>query len=86
MIFQAADKNNANLDRVMMGRFRHFLDDNDLKEIPLLGCKVNWSNERRSPNLVRLDRAFCCGDWDNIFPDAVLQSTTAGVTALSFLV
>ena len=64
----------------MMGRFRRFLDDMDLKEIPLLGRKYTWSNERRSPTLVRLDRAFCCGDWDNIFPDAVLQSTAAGVS------
>ena len=80
LIYQAADKNNANLDRAMMGRFRRFLDDNDLKEIPLLGRKYTWSNERRSPTLVRLDRAFCCGDWENIFPDAVLQSTAAGVS------
>ena len=80
LIYQAADKNNANLDRAMMGRFRRFLDDMDLKEIPLLGRKYTWSNERRSPTLVRLDRAFCCGDWDNIFPDAVLQSTAAGVS------
>jgi len=80
LIYQAADKNNANLDRAMLGRFRRFLDDMDLKEIPLLGRKYTWSNERRSPTLVRLDRAFCCGDWDNIFPDAVLQSTAAGVS------
>ena len=80
LIYQAADKNNANLDRAMMGRFWRFLDDMDLKEIPLLGQKYTWSNERRSPTLVRLDQAFCCGDWDNIFPDAVLQSTAAGVS------
>ncbi|CAD6250662.1 unnamed protein product [Miscanthus lutarioriparius] len=80
LIYQAAGKNNANLDRAIMGRFRHFLDDMDLKEIPLLGQKYTWSNERRSPTLVRLDQAFCCGDWDNIFPDDVLQSTAAGVS------
>jgi len=62
LIYQAADKNNTNLDRAMMGRFRRFLDDTDLKEIPLLGRKYTWFNERRSPTLVRLDRAFCCGD------------------------
>ena len=55
LIYQAADKNNANLDRAMMGRFRRFLDDMDLKEIPLLGRKYTWSNERRSPTLVRLN-------------------------------
>jgi hypothetical protein len=80
LIYQAADKNNANLDRAMMGRFRRFLDDSDLLEIPLLGRKYTWSNERRSPTLVRLDRAFCCDGWNGIFPDAVLQSTAAGVS------
>jgi hypothetical protein len=47
LIYQAADKNDANLDRAMMGRFRRFLDDSDLKEILLLGRKYTWSNERR---------------------------------------
>jgi exonuclease III len=63
-----------------MGRFRRFLDDVEVKEIPLLGRKYTWSNERQSPILVRLDRAFCCMDWEGIFPDSVLQSSTAGVS------
>uniref|UniRef100_A0A0A9FUY6 Endonuclease/exonuclease/phosphatase domain-containing protein n=1 Tax=Arundo donax TaxID=35708 RepID=A0A0A9FUY6_ARUDO len=45
LIYQAADKNNDNLNRAMMGRFRRFLDDMDIKEIPLLGRKYTWSNE-----------------------------------------
>jgi hypothetical protein len=80
LIYQAEDKNNTNLDRAMMGRFRRFLDDVEVKEIPLLGRKYTWSNERQSPTLVRLDRAFCCMDWEGIFPDSVLQSTAAGVS------
>jgi hypothetical protein len=48
------------VDREMMGCFRRFLDDVEIKEIPLLGRKLTWSNERASPTLVRLDRAFCC--------------------------
>ncbi|XP_066333398.1 uncharacterized protein [Miscanthus floridulus] len=59
-----------------MGWFRHFLDDVEAKEIPLLGRKYTWSNERSSPTLVRLDRAFCCVDWEDIFPDDVLQSSS----------
>lgn len=80
LIYQAADKNNANLDRAMMGGFRRFLDDAEVKEIPLLGRKFTWSNERRSPTLVRLDRAFCCIGWENIFPDSVLQSAASAVS------
>lgn len=81
MFYQASDKNNSNLDRAMMGRFRHFLDDVDLKKkTPLVGRKFTWSNERRSPTLVRLDRAFCCQDWENIFPNSVLQSNASTVS------
>jgi len=80
LIYQAADKNNANLDRAMMGRFRRFLDDSEVKELPLLGRKYTWSNERMSPTLVRLDRAFCCSDWEDIFPGSILQSAASGVS------
>lgn len=76
LIYQAADKSNSNLNRAMMGRFRRVLDDLELKEIP----KFTWSNERENPTLVRLDRAFCTTDWEEVFPDAVLQSATAGVS------
>ncbi|XP_066333406.1 uncharacterized protein [Miscanthus floridulus] len=63
-----------------MGRFRCFLDDVEAKEIPMLGRKYIWSNERSSPTLVRLDRAFCCVNWEDIFPDAVLQSSASVVS------
>jgi hypothetical protein len=42
----------------------------ELKEIPLLGRRYMWSNERASPTLVKLDRS----DWEDIYPDCVLQS------------
>jgi hypothetical protein len=64
----------------MMGRFRRFLDEVEVKEIPLLGRKYTWSNERSSPTLVRLDQAFCCVNWEEIFRDAVLQSTASVVS------
>lgn len=80
MIYQAADKNNANLNRALMGRFRRFLDDCLLKEIPLHGRKFTWSNERSSPTLVRLDRVFCCNDWEDFFPNSFLQSASSGVS------
>ncbi|KAJ1255933.1 hypothetical protein BS78_K130600 [Paspalum vaginatum] len=80
LIYQAANKNNNNLNRAMMGRFRCFLDNLELKEITLLGRKFTWSNERDNPTLVRLDRAFCSVEWEDIFLDDVLQSATAGVS------
>lgn len=37
LIYRAADKNNQNLDRAMMGRFRRLLNDLEMREIELLG-------------------------------------------------
>lgn len=46
MIYSTEDKNNANLDKVLMDRFRRFVNDLELKDIPLLGSRYTWSNER----------------------------------------
>jgi hypothetical protein len=37
LILDAVDKNNAILNRRMMGRFRRLLNDLELKEQPLIG-------------------------------------------------
>jgi hypothetical protein len=42
----------------MMGRFRCFLNDGELKEIYLHGHRYTWSNERITTTLVKLDRVF----------------------------
>ncbi|WVZ76358.1 hypothetical protein U9M48_024338 [Paspalum notatum var. saurae] len=63
-----------------MGRFRKFLDDVEVKELPLVGRKFTWSNERAAPTLVRLDRFFCCLDWEEIFSDSLLQSSASVVS------
>ena len=55
LIYRAEDKNNSNLDRAVMGRFRRILNELNLSELPLMGRKFTWSNERASPTLVRLD-------------------------------
>jgi len=44
LIYKDEDKNNSNYNRAMMGRFRRFIDDLALKEIPLHGRKYTWSN------------------------------------------
>lgn len=80
MIYRAEDKNNTNLDRAMMGRFRHFLNDMELNEIPLLGRKYTWSSERQAPTLVQLDKVFTTSDWDHCFPDCILQSSASMIS------
>ncbi|WVZ75385.1 hypothetical protein U9M48_023441 [Paspalum notatum var. saurae] len=56
LIYKEEDKNNANLNSAMMGRFRRFIDDLVLKELPLHGRNFTWSNGQDSPTLVKLDR------------------------------
>jgi hypothetical protein len=56
LIYKVEDKSNTNLDRLMMGRFQHFLNDLELQELPLIGRRSTWPNEREAPTLVRLDR------------------------------
>lgn len=80
LIYRAADKNNSNLDRAMMGRFRHTLNILELREVELLGRRYTWSNERLCPTLVRLDRVFCTNEWDALYPNHVLQGSVAGVS------
>jgi hypothetical protein len=45
-IYAARDKNNLNLNRRNMGRFRHALDGCELFELTLQNRKLTWSNER----------------------------------------
>ena len=75
MIYCSEDKNNDNVNRAMLGRFRRFVNDLELKEIPLLGRRYTWSNGRESPTLVKLDRVLCTNDWEDIYPESLLQST-----------
>ena len=45
LIYQAEDKNNANLNRRLMGAFRATIDHLRLKEIKLNGRRFTWSNQ-----------------------------------------
>jgi exonuclease III len=76
LICKVEDKNNTNYNRVMMGRFRRLIDDLALKDVPLHGRKYTWSTQQASPTLVRLDRVLRTGDWEEIYPNVLLQSAT----------
>jgi hypothetical protein len=62
LIVDAADKNNANLNHHMMGKFRRLLAEVELKELYLNGRRFTWSNERERATLERLDRVFSTVD------------------------
>jgi hypothetical protein len=46
LIYRDEDKNNTSYNRAMVGRFRRFINDLALKEIPLHGRKHTWSNNK----------------------------------------
>jgi exonuclease III len=80
MITDARDKNNSNINRRAMSRFRTLLNELELKESCLLGRRYTWSNERERPTLVRLDRWFCSVDWDDLHPDATLSAQSSSLS------
>lgn len=80
LICEAHDKNNQNINRAQMRRFRQALDSSELLEINLQNRKYTWSNGRRNPTLVRLDRAFCNREWDDIFPDITMQALSISLS------
>jgi endonuclease/exonuclease/phosphatase family metal-dependent hydrolase len=77
LIYEAKDKNNLNLNRQLMGSFRHTLDCCELFEFSLQNRRFTWSNEREQPTLVRLDRVFCIKEWDLLFSGFTLQALSS---------
>jgi exonuclease III len=76
LIYKDEDKNNNNLNRAIMGRFGRWVNDMAVTELPLHGRKYTWSSSptSASPTLVMLDRVFCSMEWEELFPDCLLQS------------
>jgi exonuclease III len=60
-----------------MGRVRKLINDLALSDLPLIGRKFTWSNQQDSPTLVRLDRVLCIVDWEDTFPNSLLQSAAS---------
>jgi hypothetical protein len=80
MILYAEEKNNDRLDRFIMSRFRHFVLEQEVKDLYLHGRRFTWSNEREVPTLTRIDRAMVSVDWDLMHPDAILQALSSSVS------
>ncbi|WVZ96688.1 hypothetical protein U9M48_042292 [Paspalum notatum var. saurae] len=74
LILQASDKNNANLNRRLMGAFKTAMDSLLMKEIRLNGRRYTWSNGQQNPTLTRIDRFFCTAAWEIFFPCCFLPS------------
>jgi exonuclease III len=73
LIYRDEDKNNSNLNRRLMGKFRRCINDLALKEIYLNGRRYTWTNGQDPPTLVLLDRAFCTSDWEDLIGECHLR-------------
>lgn len=51
------------------------LGDFNLTTSALQGRKFTWSNQQDNPTLVKLDRVFCSSEWEQLFPNCLLQSS-----------
>ncbi|XP_066308048.1 uncharacterized protein [Miscanthus floridulus] len=80
LILEAADKNNANLNRRNMGRFRRFVDQLLLKDVYLHGRRYTWGNERATPTMEKLDRILVTVEWETMFPYCFLQPLSSGIS------
>ncbi|XP_071685364.1 uncharacterized protein [Lolium perenne] len=80
LIYRDGDKNNSNLNRRMIGRFRRVLNDLALKEIYLNGRRYTWSNGQSPPTLVHLDRFFCTTDWEESHAECHLRCLASVVS------
>jgi len=60
LIYRDEDKNNSNVNRAMMGRFKRWIDDMAVNELPLHGRKFTWSSssDSASPTLVDWTECF----------------------------
>jgi exonuclease III len=77
MIMYASEKNNENIDRGMMARFRRFAQELELKDLYMHGRIFTWSNGREVPTMSRIDRVLVSADWDLQNPDAMLQALSS---------
>ena len=86
MIASAEDKNNGNLHRAAMRRFRNFIADEELQDIYLHGRRYTWSNEREAPTLERIDRVLCTAGWATDHPRCMLRCLSGlGCSSLTCL-
>ena len=75
VIYEARDKNNLNLNRRVMGRFRDAIDAAGLWEIKCRNRRFTWSNERQNPTLVSIDKFFYNVSWELLFPSYGLMAS-----------
>lgn len=74
------DKNNGNVNRRLINKFRHSIDALELREVYQFGRRYTWSNEQERPTLTKIDKVLVNGDWEEFFCDAHLQALSSSAS------
>jgi endonuclease/exonuclease/phosphatase family metal-dependent hydrolase len=77
LITKASDKNNLNINRRLIGKFRAARDFLELKDMRMDGRRFTWSNAQADPVLTKIDHVFFSAEWDAASPNAYLQAITS---------
>jgi endonuclease/exonuclease/phosphatase family metal-dependent hydrolase len=77
LITKASDKNNLNINRRLISKFRAARDFLELKDMRMDGRRFTWSNAQADPVLTKIDHVFFSAEWDAAFPNAYLQAITS---------
>ena len=79
LIYRARDKNNTNVNRTLMSRFKSVLDDLELKELHFHGRWFTWTNETENPIMTKIDHIFCTKDWELANTDCFGQAVSTSM-------
>lgn len=59
-----SDKNNGNVSRRLIGKFRDVMNALELRELYLFGRRYTWSSERERLTLSKIDKVVVNADWE----------------------
>ncbi|XP_026430002.1 uncharacterized protein LOC113326498 [Papaver somniferum] len=71
VILCQADRNRVGGNKRNRKKFRHFINSQNLLDIPVEGGRFNWTNSQSSPLLQRIDRFFMSTEWEDRCPGLV---------------
>jgi hypothetical protein len=75
LITKASDKNNFNINRRLIDKFRAARDFLELKEMRIDGRRFTWSNAQDDPVLTKIDHVFFSDDWNMLLCSSLMLTS-----------
>ena len=80
LLASEGDKNNGNVNRRLINKFRQTIDVLELREVYQFRRRYTWSSEQEQPTLTKIDKVLINGEWEEIFQDAHLQALSSSAS------